>query len=1396
MMKWYKRTLALFLSFLLIISAAPLNVMAGEETDSFASQEGDGSEELSTSDSQEDQNLVTQSPGMDSDSQTETQDPDADSDSQTELQAPDADAGSQTEPQIQNAVLSSQTEPQIQNTVPDSQAEPQIQNADPASQPEAPNETTSIWGKGGENWKLHIISTCTNPNAAHKGDNPKTDKKNFISGKYFTFGEMTLNGETWEVSAAFNAALYLEETFKEPHTAADVTVPLEYVNNKWCVKSEEDIAVIRLEGACEDQGPDAPVLGENLEVWVQMYAGEYDPVKGSQIDRYPTTYGPSVSFGEVEKDGDQWICNMTVIGYTEDSDLADHCYLNVNMNTSKYELDSYTDGVETVKLTYNQTTGKWECPAISLKHTSRGPGETDPEVRYGVSFKIKDKEAGTEAPALPVENPVHNGGFWVSLYEYDSDGKAVEVYTQVYDGTQDYVQFSDPVEGGILDTFTTTATVNGQDVLEASGLEGYQLDDSYATKENDLIFDWNSMTWTAETMRPQFDQPDSTIAKRGLAFRVEQTEEIPELPNTDNCKDFYVTVYGEEDYNGDAVNKNLRSYKWDLAGDYADITFGKPVKNSEGEWTCTATVDAEAFVNSMLEEYQSSHYRKDETDPTTKEVTLTYNERTSKWKAESDGVIYGYPSNPTTKNGVAFRLIKQYEVTYGPGRDLSLKIPEGEKYSGGIFDKGAQVDLPDTADFVPYEGVFAGWKVLLKSGSNSTLYFYPIGTDMTMFGKDVEVEAYWMDVELDVASIPYDSELTVKDYTFGDTAEVTVNDGESVTLLYRANVRGNSQYPYTLSCDGAAAVYGSELEGAIDKYQTSEYVYFTKTYTPDASSQLTETVSMGDAQDTAQADFTVKPVSYTVTFNANGGTGTMDPATVEAGGSYTLPECGFTAPEGKQFKAWNVNGEELAAGDTITVNGDVEITAVWEEEIPETPDNTNCTDFYVTVYGEETKNDDSVVNHVLRSLRWDLVDEDEVQIAFGQPVKNSEGIWTCTATVTAETFVNEVLKDHTSSHYRKDENDPTTKEVTLTYNEKTSKWKAESDGVTYGYPSKPTTKNGVAFRLIKQYEVTYVPGRDLSFGTPEGEEYSGGVFDKGAQVDLPDIADFVPNEGVFAGWKVSIKSGTNSTVYFYPIGTDMTMFGQDVEVEAYWMDVELDVASIPYDSELTVKDYTFGDTAEVTVNDGESVTLLYRANVRGNSQYPYTLSCDGAAAVYGSELEGAIDKYQTSEYVYFTKTYTPDASSQLTETVSMGNAQDTAQAAFTVKPVSYTVTFDANGGTGTMDPITVEEGEGYTLPECGFTAPEGKQFKAWSVDGRELAAGETITVNGNVKITAVWENVSSSDTPKTDTPKTDTSKTDTPKTGDFSNFSLWGTIMGTSVLLAAIILMQYKRRYR
>ena len=52
--------------------------------------------------------------------------------------------------------------------------------------------------------------------------------------------------------------------------------------------------------------------------------------------------------------------------------------------------------------------------------------------------------------------------------------------------------------------------------------------------------------------------------------------------------------------------------------------------------------------------------------------------------------------------------------------------------------------------------------------------------------------------------------------------------------------------------------------------------------------------------------------TYTVSFNANGGTGTMANVTVSAG-AYTLPANSFTAPAGKQFKGW-------ATGATAAVN--------------------------------------------------------------------------------------------------------------------------------------------------------------------------------------------------------------------------------------------------------------------------------------------------------------------------------------------------------------------------------------------------------------------------------------------------------------------------------------------
>ena len=70
---------------------------------------------------------------------------------------------------------------------------------------------------------------------------------------------------------------------------------------------------------------------------------------------------------------------------------------------------------------------------------------------------------------------------------------------------------------------------------------------------------------------------------------------------------------------------------------------------------------------------------------------------------------------------------------------------------------------------------------------------------------------------------------------------------------------------------------------------------------------------------------------------------------------------------------------------------------------------------------------------------------------------------------------------------------------------------------------------------------------------------------------------------------------------------------------------------------------------------------------------------------------------------------------------------------------TYTVSFNANGGTGTMANVTGVSGE-YTLPENGFNAPANKQFKGWatSADG-SVISGTTYEVSSDTTFYAIWE---------------------------------------------------------
>ena len=93
-----------------------------------------------------------------------------------------------------------------------------------------------------------------------------------------------------------------------------------------------------------------------------------------------------------------------------------------------------------------------------------------------------------------------------------------------------------------------------------------------------------------------------------------------------------------------------------------------------------------------------------------------------------------------------------------------------------------------------------------------------------------------------------------------------------------------------------------------------------------------------------------------------------------------------------------------------------------------------------------------------------------------------------------------------------------------------------------------------------------------------------------------------------------------------------------------------------------------------------------------------------------------------------------------TYTYSLGSG---AQVALSLTvPEAATLTFDANGGTGTMDAVSGRVGVGVQLPACTFTAPDGKDFLCWNTqadgNGTRYYAGSTFMPAASQTLYAEW----------------------------------------------------------
>ena len=250
-------------------------------------------------------------------------------------------------------------------------------------------------------------------------------------------------------------------------------------------------------------------------------------------------------------------------------------------------------------------------------------------------------------------------------------------------------------------------------------------------------------------------------------------------------------------------------------------------------------------------------------------------------------------------------------------------LSEGGAYVRATEGSGLQEDGTETP--VP-----ATMKVTVDSSALTVAVFVtqPDGTQS-------ETGTYEPGTQLALSYVATDNgtPVTLPDATYGsDNPDVAQVEGETLTTLGEGiatvSVYADGQWLASTSltvAGQAPAVDGDATPG--DQGEAGE-----------GNAQPDGGVIEGDGAGEGEGDFEPPAATqFTVSFEANGGTGEMDPATVNAEDEYTAPECAFTAPEGQEFDCWtNADGTVTYPTGTSLglLAGDTTLYAKWKDVEP------------------------------------------------------------------------------------------------------------------------------------------------------------------------------------------------------------------------------------------------------------------------------------------------------------------------------------------------------------------------------------------------------------------------------------------------------------------------------
>lgn len=448
------------------------------------------------------------------------------------------------------------------------------------------------------------------------------------------------------------------------------------------------------------------------------------------------------------------------------------------------------------------------------------------------------------------------------------------------------------------------------------------------------------------------------------------------------------------------------------------------------------------------------------------------------------------------------------------------------------------------------------------------------------------------------------------------------------------------------------------------------------------------------------------PATYTVTFNANGGDGAMETQTFTENVEQALTTSVFTMT-GHDFTGWSLeSGDKVAYtdGQTITIDADISLYAVWTAQTYEVTFNANGGEGSMTAqtftYDEEqdlTQNAFTKEGHTF--VGWATSETGNVAYGDEQPI-----------TVSEDTALYALWE---ANKYE------------MTFNANGGNGSMDNQSYTYGVAANLTsnafTKTGYTFQ---------------GWATEAGGEV---VYADGASVSLTE------NDTLYAVWKIN-----SYQITFDANGGEGTMEKQSVE---YLTPAALN------ENKFTKTGYTFqgwateasgeaayADKSTVSLSEDETLYAVWTINT-----YTVTFNANGGSNAgngtsftqsftYGESQALTGNKFEKAHHTFAGWATSADGEAVYTNGQSIAITEDTNLYAVWT-PNTYTVTFYKNDGSNETATQTFTYGVPQKLTENSFTR-DIYNFLEWSStirgDGDVYSDGQEISLTGDINLYAQW----------------------------------------------------------